>query len=214
VFTQAKTTNQRRNASLMASFALHCMVLYLLVRPPGPPVLTPHSVMHGERGTSTEITYLAADLGTRDAQPASQPERKSLTLPRKPAAARKSARTPTMQTTKVADAATRAPHAGQPYGTLIEGPMDGHDVRPALPFVFPDPAIARSDIPAGVTGNVIVEVTIDAQGAVVETRVLQALGHGIEDKVVAALRNWRFRPATLDGMAVASKQDVYFHFPS
>ncbi len=213
MFTEPGVRSRRWNASFVTSFALHCAVLYLLVRPPGPTVLTPHSVMHGERGTSTEITYLAAPLGARDAQPAAAKERKPLILS-KAHAARKPLRAPTLQTTKVADAATRAPHAGQSYGTVIEGPIDGHDVRPALPFVFPDPAITRSDVPAGVNGNVIVEVTIDAQGNVVETRVLQALGHGLEDKVVAALRNWRFRPATLDGVAVASKQDVYFHFPS
>ena len=60
----------------------------------------------------------------------------------------------------------------------------------------------------------IVEVTIDVQGNVVETKVLQALGHGIEEKVLAALRNWRFRPAMMDGRAIPSQQDVYFHFPS
>jgi hypothetical protein len=26
------------------------------------------------------------------------------------------------------------------------------------------------------------------------------------------LENWRFRPATRDGVAIPSKQDVYFHF--
>jgi protein TonB len=44
--------------------------------------------------------------------------------------------------------------------------------------------------------------------------VLKGLGHGIEEQVVAALRNWRFRPAMMDGRAIPSQQDVYFHFPS
>jgi protein TonB len=69
-------------------------------------------------------------------------------------------------------------------------------------------------IPSGVQGNVIVEVTIDVQGIVTETRVLQGLGHGIEEKCVAAVRNWRFRPAMMDGRPIPSQQDVYFHFPS
>ena len=30
---------------------------------------------------------------------------------------------------------------------------------------------------------------------------------------VEALDNWRFRPATRNGVAIASKQDVYYHFP-
>jgi hypothetical protein len=28
------------------------------------------------------------------------------------------------------------------------------------------------------------------------------------------LENWRFRPATINGAPVASRQDVHFHFPS
>ena len=81
-------------------------------------------------------------------------------------------------------------------------------------MVYPDPAILPWQIPSGVEGTVIVEVTIDIQGKVTETKVLQALGHGIEEKVVAALRNWRFHPAMMDGRAIPSQQDVYFHFPS
>jgi TonB family protein len=83
-----------------------------------------------------------------------------------------------------------------------------------LPVVFPDPEVPRSQIPAGVEGSVIVEITIDDHGTVVETRIVQSLGYGIEEKVLAALRNWRFTPATLDGVAIPSQQDVYFRFPS
>jgi hypothetical protein len=32
--------------------------------------------------------------------------------------------------------------------------------------------------------------------------------------VMATLRNWQFRPATMDGVPVVSKHDVHFHFPS
>jgi TonB family protein len=65
-----------------------------------------------------------------------------------------------------------------------------------------------------VQGDVIVEITIDTAGTVVETKLLQAFGYGIEDKVIAAVQRWRFRPATKDGTPIPSKQDVHFHFPS
>jgi outer membrane biosynthesis protein TonB len=35
----------------------------------------------------------------------------------------------------------------------------------------------------------------------------------VDAKVLTAVRNWRFRPATKNGIAIASKQDVYYHFP-
>jgi protein TonB len=59
-----------------------------------------------------------------------------------------------------------------------------------------------------------VEVTIDEQGAVTETRLLQSLEPGIDERVVATVRNWRFKPATVDGVAISSRQDVHFHYPS
>jgi TonB family protein len=64
------------------------------------------------------------------------------------------------------------------------------------------------------TGDVIVEVTIDEQGAVTETKLLQSLKRDIDEKVVATVRNWRFKPATVDGVAISSRQDVHFHYPS
>jgi len=66
----------------------------------------------------------------------------------------------------------------------------------------------------GLQGDVIVEVTIDEQGSVTETRILQSLQQDIDAKVLATLRNWRFKPATVDGVAISSRQDVHFHFPS
>lgn len=104
--------------------------------------------------------------------------------------------------------------AGSALGTMIDGPIEGHEVHVAYPVVFPDPPVSRSELPRDLKGDVIVEVTIDAQGNVVETRLVQSIGHGIDEKIVAALRQWRYQPATLDGVPVASKHDVYFHFPS
>jgi TonB family protein len=63
-------------------------------------------------------------------------------------------------------------------------------------------------------GDVIVEVTINEQGSVTETRVLQSLERNIDEKVLTTLRGWRFKPATVDGVAISSRQDVHFHFPS
>ena len=74
--------------------------------------------------------------------------------------------------------------------------------------------MARADLPAGVEGDVIVEVTIDAQGNVVETKLLQGIGYGIEQKVLAVLQRWHFRPATRDGVTISSQHIVHFHYPA
>jgi TonB family protein len=203
MFTQLELTSRGRKGSLLLSIALHCLLLYLLVRPSQPLFLAPSFVRLGDHGlgdyeSSPEIVYLVPPETARQT-PVAAPLPK---LKRQSKAEKK------VETT------VEPGQAGSPYGSLSEGTLVGYEARPALPIPFPNPAVSRSDIPPGIQGNVVVEVTIDAQGNVVETRVLESLGYGIEDKVLAAVRNWRFRPATKDGVAIASRQDVYFHFPS
>ncbi len=209
MFPQMERANRRSTGWRVLSIAVHCLLLYLLVLPPRPIFVRPYAVMHGEHGTSTTLIYLAK-LGDKDLESAAR-ERLEFRAPRVNVAAVRKPKPPA-RTTRAA--AMRAPHAGTPWGSLLQGPVDGHEVRPALPVIFPDPVVPRSQIPAGVTGNVIVEITIDEQGNVVAMKVLEGLGYGIEDKVLAALRNWRFQPATMDGHAIASQQDVHFRFPS
>ena len=104
---------------------------------------------------------------------------------------------------------------GSLYGARIPGsPLTGHEIVPALPQVFPDPAVSRADLPPGVQGDVVVEVTIDEQGNVVETKLIRGIGYGIEDRVLATLRQWHFRPASKDGVTIASQHIVTFHYPS
>ena len=97
---------------------------------------------------------------------------------------------------------------------MYAGALSGHDVRPALPEVFPDPQVARAELPAGLEGDVVVEVTIDSSGMVISTKLLQGLHPPIEEKVLATVQQWRFKPATRDGVPIPSRQDVHFHFPS
>jgi len=86
------------------------------------------------------------------------------------------------------------------------------EATPAIPLTFPDPDIYPWQL-SGVQGDVVVEVTIDERGSVGEMRVLQSLQRDIDAKCIATLKNWRFRPAMLDGIAISSRQDVHFHFP-
>ncbi len=209
MFSQIERVNKRGAGWRTVSIAIHCLLLYVLVLPPRPLFVRPYGVMHGEHGTSTAI-YLAK-LGDRDLQPSAQ-EPLAYRAPRvNEPRIRKLKRVPP-KPQQAAEVST--PRAGTPWGSLLQGPVDGHEVRPAFPLVFPDPVVPRSQIPAGVAGNIIVEITIDEQGNVVAMKVLQAIGYGIEDKVLAALRNWRFQPALMDGHAIASQQDVHFRFPS
>ncbi len=105
-------------------------------------------------------------------------------------------------------------HAGSPLGTVVDGPITGHEVHVAYSVIHPDPPVSRSELPRDLVGDVVIVVTIDSQGNVVETKIVQTVGHGIDEKIEATVRQWHFQPATLDGTPVASHVDVHFHFPS
>ena len=124
--------------------------------------------------------------------------------------------TPTSETTNNAEiasaAANPAPSAGSAYGSLSDGASAGHEIRAALPSVTFEPLVSADDLRGVVEGNVVVEITIDEAGNIMSKAIVQSLGPAIDAKVLAALENWRFRPATRDGVPIPSKQDVVYHF--
>lgn len=55
---------------------------------------------------------------------------------------------------------------------------------------------------AGVQGLVVLELSIDEHGKVGGVKVVRGLGHGCDEAWVAAVRQWRFRPATRYGKPI------------
>lgn len=209
-----KERQLRNYRSVAASIAAHVMVLVAFVLHRGPIVeLTPVWLAHGSGIHSYRVIYSPED-GTATDQDKVVLARKRQANPRRPKPTTAKRAPDLLQVPADAIPSDHSARAGSELGTVIDGPIEGHEVHVAYPVVFPDPPVARSELPPDVKGDVIVEITIDAQGNVVETKVVQAIGHGIDEKIVAALRQWRYQPATLDGVPVASKHDVHFHFPS
>ena len=214
MFTLSNPPSKSQRVSRYGSIAVHCVLLYFVLRSPNPIFVRPSGILYGKHGTATQLIYLPR-MGSDTSQSSSADATQKLIFP-KPAAKTKSQKSEiaSVRADRIQPTSQQASLAGSPMGSLSSGPVSGHEVRPAFPVVFPDPIVARSEIPSGVAGDVIVEVTIDERGTVTATRVLQPFGYGIEDKVLAVLRNWRFAPATMDGVAIPSQQDVHFHFPS
>jgi TonB family protein len=185
------------------SCGAHVALLLLLVyRPLGAGFVKPSDIRFGHGDVVTELIYAPPLELHEQALPSPLKIRRS--IPRKTANPRVDH--------PVADPATDPLLAGSQQGSLPDGPVVGFVRQPALPVVGPD--VPRSSLPPGLQGDVIVEITIDTQGNVAETRILQSLGPEVDGKVVATLHTWHFRPATTDGVANVSKQDVHFHFPS
>jgi TonB family protein len=207
---------KRWNRSVAASFGLHCAVLLFLVYRAAPVFVMPSDVDHGIPGSSgsVSIVYLAPVGPERTNSAAEKPAfalHTSATAP-KPPQVKSQAQQPDVPTQQ--DAHEQTARGGSPWGRVPGSPVTGDEVVPALPEVFPDPPVSRADLPTGVEGDVIVEVTIDAQGNVIETKLLQGIGYGVEQKVIAVLQRWHFRPAMRDGVTIASQHIVHFHYPS
>lgn len=177
----------------------------------------PSDVALGTPGSTGTITYLAPVGAEREVIVQERPKLNLHSAALNTPMAPKPRSIPVHDHENVTAGATldETARAGSLYGARVPGaPLTGHEVIPALPQVFPDPVVSRADLPPGVQGDVVVEVTIDEHGNVVELKLIRGIGYGIEDRVLATLRQWRFRPASKDGTTISSQHIVTFHYPS
>lgn len=214
---------------LAASLALHGLLFAWLLHTPEPQLLSPSSVALGRNGKILTRIYFPTE--SPDDSATSSPDRATeiyrrqrlgheklilkqnvalakLPLPQAPLS--RSSAEDKSKTATVSNLGHGAP-AGLPYGSLPGGPVFGDEIRPALPVTTVDPVVYPWELPES-EGNVVVEITIDERGEIVSKTVLHSMGSKLDEKFLAALENWRFHPATRNGVAIASKQDAIFHF--
>ena len=217
MFTPPNETERKPwNLSLVLSFAAHVALLLVLTHRSRPLFLMPSDVALGTPGSSGSVIYLAP-IGAERVTSVPEKPRVGLhpLLARVPTAPKPEPTVHESENSVEAAKLAETARGGSLFGGRTPGsPLTGHEIIPALPQVFPDPAVAPADLPPGVQGDVIVEVTIDEQGNVIETKLIQGIGYGIEDRVLATLRQWHFRPASKDGVTIASQHIVHFHYPS
>jgi TonB family protein len=222
MFTNLRSESETRTfASMALSLAMHAMLLAIALYQPAPTFVKPSSVRAGQYGTSLTPVYFSkrgSDAGGDQEQNESV-KRASLEY------RKRRSRSPRdlvphgrdasqKQTTAQANsgATQQAASAGSPYGSLWEGSTTGFEIKPALPVVGAQPQVYTPNLPRGFEGDVVVEITIDEQGNITNKALIHGLGNGLDEQAISVLQNWRFRPATRDGVAIPSKQDVYFHF--
>src|ERR1017187_2349744 len=126
MFSFPQPGNRRRRASLLASLLIHCCVLYVWHRTPV--FVKPSSAAWGQHGLTENVTYFPS------AQPLKVVAKKKspLRFNAKPVLA-------------VENPQPTTARAGSEYGSV--GSTLGTEARPALPVVFPDPAIFPWQVP-------------------------------------------------------------------
>lgn len=229
MFEQLDPTTWRQQRWLRAaSVGLHALILAWMLHAPQPRLLTASSVALGQNGKSVtrlywssknpdDSTHSSSDLATqrykhqRLAQMLTWKTPVKLAKLSTPQAPSARAQEQDKSKTQTLSALGHGAQAGLPYGSLHQGQLYGDEIRPALPSFTADPVVYPWQLPT-VAGNEVIEITIDERGEIVSKTVLQSLGAEIDSKCLAALENWHFHPATLNGSPIPSKQDAIFPF--
>jgi TonB family protein len=210
--------HQRRQAGLLLSLASHAAVLLIAF------LFTLHwekvrPIYHQSR-CCTAALYWTGSTGVSDTSPASPRARHSIPSPvpvprstliqnpirlRQPRAPQHSA--PVAQS-HLAQAGIPSRQQQQTIGTGY----GTDDAEPAFPTYFPRPAVTDRSLLPEVEKKIIVDVTISALGDVTDEKLVQGLGNGLDDLVMKTVKSWRFHPATLNGAAIASVEQLVFPF--
>ncbi len=82
------------------------------------------------------------------------------------------------------------------------------------------PSVLKTAVPrytsqaaeAKLTGNVILELVVDASGQPTHVRVVRSLGMGLDEKAIEAVRQYRFKPALKDGQPVPVTINIVVNF--
>jgi periplasmic protein TonB len=76
----------------------------------------------------------------------------------------------------------------------------------------PDPDYSEEARRAKFQGSVILAMVVGADGKTRNLQVQRSAGMGLDEKAMAAVKQWRFQPATLDGRPVAVRISVEVSF--
>jgi TonB family protein len=194
--------NRRNPASVWLSAATHAAVIaaVCLALHAG----RTHPIYLESRCCSTAL-YYSSNVGGGSPKAAATPKKK------RPATATAPASQPAIASAPVATAQTAQAQTGlvsqQQLPTLGTG-EGADDATPALPLFHPHPSIADRSLLPVKEQDVVVDVAISALGDVTGEKLIRGLGNNLDQVVLDTVKNWRFHPATLNGTAVASMEEI------
>ncbi|MGE6763392.1 TonB family protein [Corallococcus interemptor] len=109
---------------------------------------------------------------------------------------------------------------------LAQAPQDGAPPAEAAPSAQAQPVITKPPellqqveaayppeaLAEGVTASVRLIITIGADGAVTDVLPTEPAGHGFDEAAIAAVRQFRFSPAEVDGVPAPVQVEYVYHF--
>ena len=80
------------------------------------------------------------------------------------------------------------------------------------PVYTPDPEYSERARKKKVNGTVVVAMIVTPEGRVRDVKIAKSLDEGLNKQALAAVRTWKFEPATKDGKPVAVHLNVDVSF--
>lgn len=169
-------------------------------RPKPRPVVASKPKPEASRPASTRVPQVAQASAIARAEPAKP--RPSLPTRPQPVAA-----TASSDQVERRSVATTRPAPAKPVATEVFS-REPAFLTPPRPPVYPAHARRRNQ-----QGQVLVEVRLDAQGRLLEARLLRSSGvERLDRSALDAVAAWRFRPETQDGQPVPSRVHIPIEF--
>ena len=103
---------------------------------------------------------------------------------------------------------------GQKDGSGVEGITARYAsdaTRPALIYKV-EPEYSEEARKVRLQGEVVLSIEVDPRGTPQNISVVQSLGLGLDERAIAAVSRWRFRPGYSDGKAVVTPAMIHVTF--
>ena len=92
-------------------------------------------------------------------------------------------------------------------------PLEKYELAAQISGVIP--TISAAELPPKFEQYVVVEVTINTEGGVADARIVAGeVDSKIERTLLAAIRDFKYRPATREGVPIPSQCDIVIHIPT
>lgn len=90
--------------------------------------------------------------------------------------------------------------------------LRGKRVAPPVLLAPKDPEYSDEARKIKLQGTVELGIEVNAAGQVTNVSVLRSLGLGLDERAIEAVRQWKFRPGTVDGKPVSTRAIVDVNF--
>jgi protein TonB len=109
-------------------------------------------------------------------------------------------------------------HKGPGYGTKDGAGVEavgrryaGDATRPVLTYKV-EPEYSEDARKARLQGEVVLRIEVDARGVAQNISVVQSLGLGLDERAIAAVSRWRFRPGYYGGKPMVTDAMIHVTF--